>query len=90
MIGTMRAMTACVAVAAVATLMVPGVATAGSDRGTGRDRGGHVRPCSLAGVNPAYHPDIFGDPAAARSFGFVRGPGGAWQVRADCSPYARY
>jgi hypothetical protein len=37
-----------------------------------------VKPCSLDGVNPVYHPDIFGNPAVARSFGFVRsreGPG---------------
>jgi hypothetical protein len=27
------------------------------------DRGGNVKPCSLDGVNPVYHPDIFGNPA---------------------------
>jgi hypothetical protein len=91
MIGIMRAMKACVGLAAVTALVLPGVANAaGSDRGTGRDRGGHVMPCSLDGVNPAYHPDIFGDPVVARSFGFVLGPGGIWRVRADCSPYGRY
>jgi len=28
--------------------------------------GGNVRPCSLDGVNPAHHPQIFGNPATAR------------------------
>ena len=52
-----------------------------------RDRGderGAVRPCSLDGVNPAYHPEIFGNPAAARSYGFVRARDGAWQVVPGC------
>lgn len=48
------------------------------------ERGGSVRPCSLDGVNPAYHPEIFGNPAAAAAFGFVRSRDGAWQVRPDC------
>jgi hypothetical protein len=85
----MRAVQACVVLGTVATLTVPGIA-AGSERGTGRDRGGHVVPCSLDGVNPAYHPEIFGNPAAARSFGFVMGPGGTWHVSAGCSSSARY
>jgi len=48
-----------------------------------RERG-FVMPCSLDGVNPAYHPDIFGNPAVARSYGFVRSPGGTWQVVPNC------
>jgi hypothetical protein len=49
------------------------------------DRGGFVKPCSLDGVNPAYHPDIFGNPAAAREiYGFVRGRDGTWQVEPNC------
>ncbi|HEY2230499.1 MAG TPA: hypothetical protein VGI22_22715 [Xanthobacteraceae bacterium] len=83
-------MKACVAFGAVAAMVLPGVASAASDRGTGRDRGGHVVPCSLDGVNPAYHPDIFGDPAVARSFGFVIGPDRSWHVSAGCSSSARY
>jgi hypothetical protein len=44
-------------------------------------RGGDVMPCSLAGVNPADHPDIFGDPEGARNqYGFVHGPDGKWTV----------
>jgi len=50
-----------------------------------RNRGGHVMPCSLDGVNPVYHSDIFGNPAvAAREYGFVRSPDGTWHVRAGC------
>jgi hypothetical protein len=48
-------------------------------------RGGYVVPCSLDGVNPAVHPDIFGDPAVAfREFGFVRGPDRTWHVVNNC------
>ena len=51
-------------------------------------RGGFVKPCSLDGVNPAYHPDIFGNPAFARAvYGFVRGRDGAWHVVANCYLY---
>jgi hypothetical protein len=48
-----------------------------------RERGAVV-PCSLDGVNPVYHPEIFGNPAAAAAYGFVRSPNGAWQVRPNC------
>ena len=46
--------------------------------------GGNVRPCSLDGVNPAYHPQIFGNAATALSFGFVRSRDGTWQVVPNC------
>jgi hypothetical protein len=42
--------------------------------------GGNVRPCSLDGVNPVHHPQIFGSAATAREFGFVQGPDHAWHV----------
>jgi hypothetical protein len=46
---------------------------------------GAVNPCSLAGVNPADHPGIFGNPAVAREqYGFVKGPDGTWQVMPNC------
>jgi hypothetical protein len=49
------------------------------------DRGGSVVPCSLSGVNPAVHPEIFGNPAvAAREFGFVQSRDGAWHVQDNC------
>jgi hypothetical protein len=50
--------------------------------------GGFVKPCSLDGVNPAYHPGIFGNPAFARAvFGFVRSRDGAWHVVPNCHLY---
>ena len=69
-------------------LGVLGIASAGaSDHSNrGRERG-YVQPCSLDGVNPAYHPDIFGNPAAARSFGFVQGPDHVWRVMSGCRRY---
>jgi hypothetical protein len=56
---------------------------------SGRRRGGFVIPCSLDGVNPAYHPWIFGDPAVAYAYGFVRSRDGSWQVERNCvrGPY---
>jgi hypothetical protein len=66
-------------------LGVLGVASAGaSDRSDRNRERGYVVPCSLDGVNPSYHPDIFGNPAVARSFGFVRSRDGAWYVAPDC------
>jgi len=52
-----------------------------SDR---RDRGGHVVPCSLDGVNPVHHPDIFGNPAVAAQYGFIRSRDGTWHVQPNC------
>jgi hypothetical protein len=51
---------------------------------------GFVIPCSLDGVNPAYHPSIFGNPAIARQqYGFIRSPDGSWHVEKSCvrGPY---
>jgi hypothetical protein len=48
------------------------------------DNGGFVQPCSLEGINPAHHPKIFGNPATAASYGFVRSVDGAWHVRPGC------
>jgi hypothetical protein len=51
-------------------------------------RGGYVKPCSLDGVNPAYHRDIFGNPALARAvYGFVQARDGSWHVQPNCRPY---
>ena len=43
--------------------------------------------CSLVGVNPVYHPEIFGNPAAARSYGFVQSPDRVWRVESNCRRY---
>jgi hypothetical protein len=45
-------------------------ALAGSERWP---RGGFVKACSLDGVNPVYHPGIFGNPAIARSLALSDG-----------------
>jgi hypothetical protein len=51
-------------------------------------RGGFVKPCSLDGVNPVYHPDIFGNPAFAKAvYGFVLGRDHVWRVEANCHLY---
>jgi hypothetical protein len=49
-------------------------------------QGGFVKPCSLDGVNPAHHPEIFGSPAVAREYGFAQSPDGAWYV--SCGAHA--
>jgi hypothetical protein len=46
--------------------------------------GGAVTPCSLDGINPAYHPKVFGNPAVARAYGFVKAPDGTWHVLPTC------
>jgi hypothetical protein len=67
----------------VGMISVVGATAATASDHRPRERG-FVMPCSLDGVNPAYHPDIFGNPAAARSYGFVRSQSGRWQVAPDC------
>jgi hypothetical protein len=74
------------AVVAVSTFL--GIASAAAndmgDGGHGGEGGGSVAPCSLAGINPALHPEIFGNPATAASYGFVRARDGTWHVRPGC------
>jgi hypothetical protein len=82
----MSGMKAFVAFAVTTALGFLGAASAAA--GTDRDRGsrepGSVVPCSLVGVNPVYHPEIFGNAATALSFGFVRSRDGTWQVVRNC------
>jgi hypothetical protein len=74
-----------VALAVAAAVSILGAASAAAgDRDRGNRERGYVVPCSLDGVNPAYHPEIFGNAATAYAFGFVRSRGGAWQVRPSC------
>jgi hypothetical protein len=73
------------AVAAAFTLGGASAAVGGTDRDDrGRERGGFVMPCSLVGVNPVHHPEIFANPATARSMGFVQTADGVWHVVPDC------
>jgi len=59
-------------------------ARAAMEEGDKSNQGGSVVPCSLDGVNPAHHPEIFGNPAVARSYGFVQGPDRVWRVDSNC------
>jgi hypothetical protein len=68
------------AITAVGVLSTASAALAKS----GRHSGGNVRPCSLDGVNPVYHPQVFGNAATALSFGFVKSRDGTWQVVPNC------
>ena len=64
-------------------LGAPSAAWAGYDYD--RDEGPRVVPCSLAGINPVYHPRIFGNPAFAKAnYGFVQGRDGTWRVIPNC------
>ncbi len=78
--------------AALSAALILGTASAalagGSDRGE-YGYGGFVIRCSLDGVNPVYHPGIFGDPAVAREYGFVKSRDGSWRVEENCvrGPY---
>jgi hypothetical protein len=75
------------ALAVTAALGILGTASgvAGSDRDRGGRERGYVIPCSLDGVNPVYHPRIFGNPAFANAYyGFVQGQDHAWRVIPNC------
>jgi hypothetical protein len=78
-----------VALAIATALGVLGATSAAWSYFDGRyHRGGFVKPCSLDGVNPVYHPDIFGNPALAKAvYGFVQGRDGTWHVQANCHLY---
>jgi hypothetical protein len=45
---------------------------------------GAVAKCNLSGVNPAAHPEIFGNPAIAATYGFMRSANGSWHVAPGC------
>ena len=78
---------ALIALAVITALGILGISSAAwsscpDDR---RCRGGFVIPCSLDGVNPVYHPSIFGNPALAYAvYGFVRSRDGTWYVERNC------
>ncbi len=78
-----------VALAAIIALGVLGTASAAWAQYNYNRKGGFVIPCSLVGVNPVYHPWIFGNPAVAREYGFVQSRDGSWHVEKNCvrGPY---
>jgi hypothetical protein len=63
----------------LAALLMLGTASVALADGNTNNSGGSVVPGSLDGVNPAYHPGIFGNAATARSYGFVQSAHG-WIV----------
>ena len=65
---------------ALAIALVLGGASAALASNDNEPSGGFVVSGSLDGVNPAYHPDIFSNPATARSYGFVRTQQGTWEA----------
>jgi len=76
-----------VRLAVVTAVSVLGTAALATDRDDhGQERGGAVVRCSLVGVNPAFHPEVFGNAATAQSFGFFQAPDHTWHVRPDCRP----
>jgi len=72
------------AFAIAASLGVLGPASTAWAQSGGYDyeyQGGYVKPCSLDGVNPVHHPEIFGNPAAAREYGFAQSRDGTWHTQ---------
>lgn len=83
MIGKKALVALAVATALSALAAAPASATDRDDHGI--ERGGAVQRCSLDGVNPVHHPEIFGNPVvAARQFGFVKSRDGTWRVQDNC------
>jgi hypothetical protein len=69
---------------ALAAALILGTASAALARdSSGAPAGGYVVPGSLAGVNPVYHPGIFGNPATAKRYGFVQSSDGTWHVQGN-------
>jgi hypothetical protein len=76
---------AILALAIITALGAAPALAARDDIDTRGERGGSVVPCSLSGVNPAFHPEIFGNPAvAAREYGFIKSRDGTWHVEPNC------
>jgi hypothetical protein len=86
MSGSITGKKALIALAAGTALSVLATAAmAANDRDDhGQDRGGAVVRCSLDGVNPAHHPEVFGNAATAQSFGFVQAPDRTWHLAPEC------
>jgi hypothetical protein len=85
----MRGMKAFLSLAVIAAVgVLSSAAAAGSSDRRDQVRDAMVIPCSLYGINPAWHPDLFGNPATAKAYGFVRSPDGTWHVAKNCVPYS--
>jgi hypothetical protein len=73
----------------ITTIMLIGAVPAALAGDQTEERGGYVMPGSLDGVNPVYHPGIFGNPAVAKAYGFVQYPDHTWHVRSIWRQRAR-
>ena len=74
---------ALVGLAVITALGILGAAPAAAGPNSGREP--YVVPCNLDGVNPVYHPRIFGNPAFAKAYyGFVQGRDHTWHVEPNC------
>jgi hypothetical protein len=74
-----------VALAVTSTIVVLGAPSAAWASYDYDREGPRVVPCSLVGVNPVYHPRIFGNPAFAKAnYGFVQGRDHTWHVIPNC------
>ncbi len=62
----------------LATALILGTASVALANENEGETGGWVVPGSMDGVNPAHHPDIFGNSGTARSYGFT-----AWPAEQD-------
>jgi hypothetical protein len=75
----------------VITIVTLGVLGATSGSAQEEETGGHLKPCSLHGVNPAHHPAIFRNPDVAQEhYGFVRSSDGKWHVEKDCRKHGHH
>jgi hypothetical protein len=67
-----------------AVLGIPSAAWSSSER---ERQAPHVAvtSCSLDGINPVWHPDVFRNPAVARAYGFIQSKDGSWHVGPNCA-----
>jgi hypothetical protein len=80
----MKAFVALAVATSISMVAMVSAMAASDNRGNRGGRETGVLPCSLDGVNPVHHPEIFGNAAAAASYGFVRSADGTWHVRPGC------
>ncbi len=57
---------------ALATALILSTASMALASDSGEYDGGFVMPGSMDGVNPVDHPGIFGNPSAAKAYGYVQ------------------
>jgi hypothetical protein len=67
-----------IAISAAVALGIVGAASVAKASDKDEDRGGFVMPGSMVGVNPAFHPDVFGRAGfasrARNAYGYAASP----------------